>query len=179
VQQFPDVANGLFVAPDHEYPAHLKLLLTAKDSGGLQDTGSVRLDPQTVGLKFKTSPAGLRLFVGSDGATTPFSPTVIVGSKITNVAPAPGSTTGARTPTIRATVQDDWTNLGKWDSSFYLDGRFIRRTVFHLRPRHGYIDLYAGEQTHLRMAFSQDRGGRRGQCHRDQVLEVSDSSIIV
>ena len=80
VQEFSGVAQGSFVAPDHEYPAYLELRLTATDSGGLTDTESVRLDPQTVVLNFRTNPTGLKLAVGSSQATTPFSRTVIVGS---------------------------------------------------------------------------------------------------
>jgi hypothetical protein len=40
----------------------------------------VRLDPQTVVLKFRTNPTGLKLAVGSSQATAPFTRTVIVGS---------------------------------------------------------------------------------------------------
>ncbi|HEX2738942.1 MAG TPA: PQQ-dependent sugar dehydrogenase [Rubrobacter sp.] len=88
VQDFAGVASGSFVAPDHEYPSYLELRLTATDSGGLTDTKSVRLDPMTVELIFSTEPAGLQLTVGSASATTPFSRTVIVGSKSTMSAPS-------------------------------------------------------------------------------------------
>jgi glucose/arabinose dehydrogenase len=83
MQDFAGVSSGSFVAPDHEYPSHLELKLTATDSGGLTDTKSVRLDPQTVVLNFMTNPSvkpGLRLTVGSSEAAAPFSRTVIVGS---------------------------------------------------------------------------------------------------
>jgi hypothetical protein len=83
------VASGSFVAPDHEYPSYLELRLTATDSGGLTDTTSVRLDPKTVELSFESDPAGLRLTVGSASGTTPFSRTVIVGSKNSLSAPSP------------------------------------------------------------------------------------------
>jgi hypothetical protein len=46
----------------------------------LRHTKSVRLDPQTVVLNFRTNPTGLKLAVGSSQATTPFSRTVTVGS---------------------------------------------------------------------------------------------------
>ena len=59
VQTFAGVARGSFAAPDHEYPSYLELPLTATDSGGLTDTETVRLDPQTVDLTFQTSPGGL------------------------------------------------------------------------------------------------------------------------
>jgi PKD repeat protein len=87
VQDFNGVASGSFSAPDHQYPAWIELRLTATDSGGLTDTTSVRLDPQTVDLTLRSNPTGLRLTVGSSAATTPFTPTVIVGSRNTMAAP--------------------------------------------------------------------------------------------
>src|SRR5215210_7680992 len=95
VQEFAGVASGSFVAPDHEYPSYLELRLTATDSGGLADTESVRLDPQTVQLSFGSDPAGLRLTVGSSSGTTPFSRTVIAGSKNSLSAPSPQTLGGS------------------------------------------------------------------------------------
>ena len=94
VQDFAGVASGSFVAPDHEYPSHLELQLTATDTGGLSDTKSVRLDPKTVELSFRSDPAGLQLTVGSASATTPFSRTVIAGSKNSISAPSPQTLAG-------------------------------------------------------------------------------------
>ena len=42
-QRFAGSASGSFPAPDHEYPSHLELRLTATDGGGLQGTASVLL----------------------------------------------------------------------------------------------------------------------------------------
>jgi hypothetical protein len=94
VQDFAGVASGSFVAPDHEYPSYLELQLTATDNDGLSDTKSVRLDPKTVELSFRSDPAGLQLTVGSSSATTPFSRTVIVGSKNSVSAPSPQTLEG-------------------------------------------------------------------------------------
>jgi PKD repeat protein len=80
VQSFAGTAGGSFIAPDHEYPSHLELELTATDSGGLTDTETVRLDPQTVDLTFQTNPGGLRLAVNDSDAKAPFTRTVIIGS---------------------------------------------------------------------------------------------------
>src|SRR5215212_7969744 len=93
-ESFSGVANGTFTAPDHEYPSYLELRLTATDSGGLTDTKSVRLDPQAVELSFRSEPAGLQLTVGSASGTTPFSRTVIAGSKNTVSAPSPQTLAG-------------------------------------------------------------------------------------
>jgi glucose/arabinose dehydrogenase len=95
VQDFAGVSSGSFVAPDHEYPSYLELRLTATDSGGLSDTKSVRLDPKTVDLSFRTDPSGLQLTVGSSSGTTPFTRTVIVGSKNSVSAPSPQTLGGA------------------------------------------------------------------------------------
>jgi PKD domain len=84
-----------FDAPDHPYPSHLELSLTATDSSGLTDTETVRLDPRTVDLTFRTQPSGLRLTAGTEEAT-PFTRTVIVGSK-NSVSALTSQTLGAAT----------------------------------------------------------------------------------
>ena len=95
LQDFAGVASGSFVTPDHEYPSHLELKLTARDSGALTDTKSVRLDPKTVVLSFSSEPSGLQLTVGSSASQpTPFTRTVIVGSKNTVSAPSPQTSGG-------------------------------------------------------------------------------------
>ena len=80
VQTFAGVSSGSFTAPDHEYPSHLELRLTATDSGGLTSTVSRRLDPRTVVLSFQTNPGGMQLVVNSTRSTASFTRTVIVGS---------------------------------------------------------------------------------------------------
>ena len=70
IQQFVGVASGSFPAPDHEYPSHLELRLTATDGGGLQSTASVLLNPQTVDADVPVQPhgtgAGRQRDVGGD-----------------------------------------------------------------------------------------------------------------
>jgi PKD repeat protein len=89
LQTYAGVAGGSFVAPDHEYPSHLELRLTATDSGGLTDTKVLRLDPKTVVLTFQTTPGGLSLTVDGSASTATFTRTVIVGSTHTISAPSP------------------------------------------------------------------------------------------
>jgi uncharacterized repeat protein (TIGR01451 family) len=89
LQTLTGVASGSFTAPDHEYPSHLELRLTATDAGGLTDTKTLRLDPRTVELSFASAPAGLQLSVGSTSSTTPFTRTVIEGSNNGISAPTP------------------------------------------------------------------------------------------
>jgi len=89
VQSWTGVASGSFNAPDHEYPSYLELWLTATDSGGLQDTKILRLDPRTVVLTFQTNPGGLSLAVNGSEATATFTRTVIIGSTNTISAVSP------------------------------------------------------------------------------------------
>jgi glucose/arabinose dehydrogenase len=80
IQNFSGVTTASFAAPDHDYPSHLEIKLTVTDAGGLTDTKSLSLDPQTVALNFQSNPSGLQLAVGSSSSLTPFTRTVILGS---------------------------------------------------------------------------------------------------
>ncbi|WP_290060531.1 PQQ-dependent sugar dehydrogenase [Amycolatopsis solani] len=80
VQDFPGVASGSFVAPDHEYPSYLQLTLTATDSTGRTGSKTIDLQPKTVTLNFTSSPSQAMLTVGGTQQRTPFSRTVIAGS---------------------------------------------------------------------------------------------------
>jgi glucose/arabinose dehydrogenase len=90
VQTWSGISSGSFSAPDHAYPSYLELRLTATDSQGLSSSTSVRLDPRTVQLTFRTNPGGLRLTIGTTDSTdaTPFTRTFIVNSAIDVTAPA-------------------------------------------------------------------------------------------
>lgn len=87
VRDFERTAAGSFTAPDHEYPSHLVLRLTATDSDGNTSSSTVRLDPRTVELSFTSSPTGADLTVGGAVEQAPFTRTLIVGSTTTISAP--------------------------------------------------------------------------------------------
>ena len=89
LQTFEGVAGGSFTTPDHEYPSYLELRLTATDSGRLTDTKSVQLDPKTVSLTLDSSPAGFALALNGSQSSSPFSKTVIQGSRNSISAPSP------------------------------------------------------------------------------------------
>ncbi|HEX7278699.1 MAG TPA: LamG-like jellyroll fold domain-containing protein [Solirubrobacterales bacterium] len=95
IQTYPGVSSGSFTAPDHDFPSHLELRLTVTDSGGLSDTETLRLDPKTVDLTFKSEPAGLNLAVGEQSGPAPFVKTVIVGSELSVAAPSPQTLNGS------------------------------------------------------------------------------------
>jgi glucose/arabinose dehydrogenase len=89
LQSFDGVSGGSFTTPDHEYPSYLELRLTVRDSGGLTDTRTVRLDPRTVTMTLNASPSGFALVMNGSQAMTPFTRTVIQGSTNTISAPSP------------------------------------------------------------------------------------------
>jgi PKD repeat protein len=89
LQTYSGVASGTFITPDHDYPSELELSLTATDANGLSNTAAVQLLPRTTTLSFATTPTGLKITFNGASATTPFSRTVIVGSKSTVSAPSP------------------------------------------------------------------------------------------
>jgi uncharacterized repeat protein (TIGR01451 family) len=123
------VSTGFFSAPDHAYPSWLELVLTATDRGGLTGSASVRLDPKTVTLTFATVPSGLDLSVGAVTSTTPFSRTVIQGSRNTITAPLQ--------PTLGGTTYN-------WQS--WSDGGARSHDVFPTTSG-SYTATYAAAQT--------------------------------
>jgi uncharacterized repeat protein (TIGR01451 family) len=106
VQGWDGVASGTFVAPDHEYPSHLEIRLTATDSTGTSATTSVLLQPETVSLRLESDPTGLQLSLNGTTAPAPFSRTVIVGSSNSISAPSPQTLGGV------TRVFSSWTDGG-------------------------------------------------------------------
>lgn len=87
LQVFPAVEDGSFVAPDHDYPAKLKLVLTVTDSQGLTATETVTLEPRTVEIDLASNPAGLTLGAGFKTEPAPFTLTAIEGGTVELSAP--------------------------------------------------------------------------------------------
>lgn len=87
--------NASFVAPDHEYPVRLELLLTATDSDGVTSTASVLLDPRTVPVTIRSSPSGLSVAVGARAGPTPLTVTAVVGATLTVTAVSPQDADGS------------------------------------------------------------------------------------
>ncbi len=94
VQTLEGVSSGSFVAPQHDYPTHLELRMTATDAGGLTNTTSVFLYPETVDLTLASDPPGLELTTVPFSGTTPYVKTEIVNSTVTISAPSPQTIDG-------------------------------------------------------------------------------------
>jgi hypothetical protein len=94
IQTFEGTRNGSFVAPDHEYPSHLELTLTAADSDGRQSSTSVALHPRTTLVTMRSTPTGAVLGLNARAEASPFTAEVIRGSTNTISAPSPQALTG-------------------------------------------------------------------------------------
>jgi len=92
---FEGVSSGVFTAPDHSHPSHLKLVLTVTDSGGTSGVDELLYYPETVDLEFASEPTGVELGVGDVSWWTPFLKTMLVNSVFTVSAPAYSTVTGA------------------------------------------------------------------------------------
>jgi glucose/arabinose dehydrogenase/PKD repeat protein len=80
VAALQDHAAGSFIAPQHEYPSHLELTLTATDSFGRTASTTRELDPRTSRITVNSSPPGLTVWIDEDSAASPLTRTEIVGS---------------------------------------------------------------------------------------------------
>ncbi|WP_412539821.1 PQQ-dependent sugar dehydrogenase [Longispora sp. K20-0274] len=94
LQNFNGVASGAFDAPDHDFPSHLELVLTATDSGGRSSSTSVALQPKTTKVNFVTDPPGLTVSTVYGTEAAPFSQVVIAGSHNSISAPGPQTLNG-------------------------------------------------------------------------------------
>ena len=79
--------GGSIAAPEHEYPSHLELKLTATDASGVSATATRRLDPRTVAITLESQPAGASLTLGTETLTAPFTLEVIRNSRLQMTAP--------------------------------------------------------------------------------------------
>ena len=80
-------AGGSFPAPEHPYPSHLELRLSATDSHGSTVTTSRELYPRARTIQVATVPTGIVVSVGDVQATSPSTTTVIEGSVVTVTPP--------------------------------------------------------------------------------------------
>jgi glucose/arabinose dehydrogenase len=83
------VASGTMIAPNHDYPSKLQLVLTATDSHGLKGSKTVTLDPKTVDITLASNPAGAQLTIGADTGTGPFTQRFIQNATTDITVPTP------------------------------------------------------------------------------------------
>ena len=186
LQAFPAVASGSFPAPDHEYPSHIEVRLTATDSRGLSASKAVEIYPRAVQLTVTSSPPGLSLGVGSRTGPSPLSLIAIKESGVSLVAPASQQLDG------RTYSFDRWSDGGERVHSIIAEGPADYEAVYSTPdlPRDGggespaagpaapsarpipetALGRHPGKETGSRSArftFSADRAGSGFRCKLD------------
>ena len=88
-------SSGTFTAPNHDWPSHLELVLTAT-ANGLSASKTIQLQPKTATLTLNSTPAGAPdMAMGADVGTAPFTETFIQNSTTDVTAPAATTIGGA------------------------------------------------------------------------------------
>jgi len=87
LEDLSDLKQVSLLGPDHDYPAHIDVVLTATDSDGISVSTTVSLQPATTAVTVTTVPPGLTVAVNQAAGTAPQSMTVIRGATTTVSAP--------------------------------------------------------------------------------------------
>jgi glucose/arabinose dehydrogenase len=85
-------ASGTFTVPDHGDDSYMELILTATDSGGLTNTVSQVIQPQTLQVTLATAPPGLQVTYDGTTGVAPLTRTTIAKSLHTIQTPSPQGT---------------------------------------------------------------------------------------
>ncbi|HEX3173640.1 MAG TPA: PQQ-dependent sugar dehydrogenase [Solirubrobacterales bacterium] len=188
LQVFPGTGEGSFDAPDHDYPSHIEISLTATDDRGLSATRSVSIYPRAVDLTIASDPPGLSLSAGLLSEAAPFGLRAIEGSHVVLAAPATAvlggreygwadwSDGGTRVHTVVAEESAAYTAgyalLGAVPPSPALAGRNL------LRPRPG-LRAHPPKRTRSRTAifsFASGQSGAGFRCRLDVRVSTSCDS---
>jgi glucose/arabinose dehydrogenase len=87
LQTFAGIRSPEFIAPQHDYPSYIEVVLRVSDDRDLSGTTSLKLNPRTVSLSLVSDPPGIKLLAASTEAASPFSMPAIDGSEILLSAP--------------------------------------------------------------------------------------------
>src|SRR4029079_11675172 len=80
VDELAGISSGSFAMPDHTYPSHIELRLTATDEFGKSTTVSRRIDYAWPARPVRSSPTGANLLLDGTTYKTPANVTVLRGS---------------------------------------------------------------------------------------------------
>lgn len=106
LQTFAGIRGPQFIAPQHDYPSYIEVVLRVSDERGLSGVIKRKVDPRTVDLSLASDPAGIKLLAGSKSAISPFLSAAIDGSEIQLAAPATATVGG------RAYAFSGWSDGG-------------------------------------------------------------------
>lgn len=88
LRTFSGIRSPELVAPQHDYPSYIEVVLSVADERGLAGVTTLKIQPRTVDLALGSDPPGVKLLAGSASDLAPFTAPAIDGSDILLSAPA-------------------------------------------------------------------------------------------
>ncbi len=128
LQTFAGIRGPEFVAPQHDYPSYIEVVLRTSDNRGLSGVVTKKIEPRTVELSLSSSPPGIRLLAGSTEASSPFSVPQIEGSALLLSAPATAQVGG------RTYAWQSWSDGGARFHSVLADEDASYEAFYSLLP---------------------------------------------
>ncbi len=124
LQTFSGIRRPEFIAPQHDYPSYIEVILRVSDERGLSGTVRREIFPQTADLSVASDPPGIELTAGSTETATPFSTAAIEGSEILLSAPPTAELNG------RTYVWQGWSDGGTRAHSILVAGAASYQAVY-------------------------------------------------
>jgi glucose/arabinose dehydrogenase len=87
LQTFAGIRRPEFIAPQHDYPSYIQIILRVADERGLSGAATLEFQPQTVDLSLTSDPPGVELLAANTKTNSPFTVKAILGSEIQLSAP--------------------------------------------------------------------------------------------
>jgi glucose/arabinose dehydrogenase len=126
LQTFSGIRRPTFIAPQHDYPSYIEVILRVSDERGLSGTTSLKIDPRTANVSVASDPPGIELTTGSTEAAAPFSTPAIEGSEILLSAPPTAELNG------RTYVWQGWSDGGSRSHSILIAGDASYQAVYSM-----------------------------------------------
>lgn len=128
LETFSGIRRPEFIAPQHDYPSYIEVVLRVSDRRGLSGTATVKFQPRTVDLSLNSNPPGIELLAASTKKPAPFSVAAIDGSEILLSAP-PTAVLGGRTYTFSA-----WSDGGGREHPILVSPALTQYTASYSTP---------------------------------------------
>lgn len=124
LQTFSGIRRPTFIAPQHDYPSYIEVVLRVSDDRGLSGATSMEIHPRTASVSVTSDPPGIPLTAGSTEAASPFATPAIEGSEIQLSAPPTAELDG------RTYTWQGWSDGGPASHSILIAGDASYKAVY-------------------------------------------------
>lgn len=173
LQTFSGIRSPEFIAPQHDYPSYIEVVLRVSDDRDLSGTTLLKINPRTVNLSLASDPPGIKLLAASTEKISPFSAPAIDGSEILLSAPST-AVLGGKTYSF-----DHWSDGGARAHSIHVSPALSQYTASYTTPKEEgptgktpvtKLRKHPPKSTRSRSAkfvFGADLGGASFRCKLD------------